>query len=171
MGICCVTWAFQVVLVVKNPPVSAGNIRNVGLIPGSGSSPRGGHGNWFQYSCLGNPMDRGTWWATVMELQRVGHDWSDLHTQTHTHRGLKPVLCDNLEGWDEGEMGEGRRGYMYNCGSFMLIHGRGQQNIVKQLSPNKKRKKKNGETISKGPTCVWLECWKEKGTEHKKDLK
>ena len=43
------------VLVVKNPPVSAGDIRDVGSIPGSGSSPGGGHGNPLQYSCLENP--------------------------------------------------------------------------------------------------------------------
>ena len=36
-----------------------------GSIPGLGRSPGGGNGNLPQYSCLGNPMDRGTWWATV----------------------------------------------------------------------------------------------------------
>ena len=61
--------AFQVMLVVKNPPVSAGDIRDSGLIPGSGRSPRGGHAKPFQYSCLANPMDRGAWWAKV---HRVG---------------------------------------------------------------------------------------------------
>ena len=59
------SWASQVVLVVKNLPANAGDIRDVGLIPGSGRSPGGGHGNPFQYSCLENPMDRGEWWATV----------------------------------------------------------------------------------------------------------
>ena len=49
----------------KNPPANAGNIRDVGSIPGSGSSPGGGHGNPLQYSCLGNLMDRGAWRATV----------------------------------------------------------------------------------------------------------
>ena len=43
----------------------AGDLRDVGSIPGPGRSPRGGHGNPLQYSCLKNPMDRGTWWATV----------------------------------------------------------------------------------------------------------
>ena len=47
--------ASQVVLVVKNPPANAGNIKDVGLIPGSGRSPGGGHGNPLQYSCLENP--------------------------------------------------------------------------------------------------------------------
>ena len=52
-------------LVVKNPPANAGDIRNMGLIPGSGRSPGVGNGNPLQYSCLGNPMDRGAWWAAV----------------------------------------------------------------------------------------------------------
>ena len=55
----------QVVLVVENLPASAGDVRDVGLIPGSGRSPGGGHGNTLQYFCLANPMDRGTWKAIV----------------------------------------------------------------------------------------------------------
>ena len=50
---------------VKNTPVNAGDIRDVGLIPGLGGSPGEGNGNLSQYSCLVNPMDRGAWWATV----------------------------------------------------------------------------------------------------------
>ena len=49
--------------VVKNPPVSAGDTGDIRSIPGSGRSPGGGHGNPLQYSCLGNPLDRGAWWA------------------------------------------------------------------------------------------------------------
>ena len=52
-------------LVVKNPPASAGEIRVMGSVPGSGRSPGGGHGNPLQYSCLENLMDRGAWRATV----------------------------------------------------------------------------------------------------------
>ena len=48
--------------VVKNPPANAGA---VGSISGSGRSPGEGNGNPLQYSCLGNPMDRGAWQATV----------------------------------------------------------------------------------------------------------
>ena len=55
----------NVALAVKDPPADAGNARDVGLIPGSGRSPGGGHGNPLQYSSLENPMDRGAWWATV----------------------------------------------------------------------------------------------------------
>ena len=61
-------------LVVKNPNVNVGDIRDVGLIPGWGRFPGGGYGNPLQYSCLVNPMDRGAWRATSMGLQRVGHD-------------------------------------------------------------------------------------------------
>ena len=50
---------------VKNSPASAGDVRDVGLMPGSGTSPGGGHGNPLLYSCLENPMDRGAWWTTV----------------------------------------------------------------------------------------------------------
>ena len=52
-------------LVVKNLLANTGDIRDVGLILGWEDSPGGGHGNPLQYSCLGNPMDRGAWWATV----------------------------------------------------------------------------------------------------------
>ena len=47
---------------VKNPPANAGDS---GSIPGSGRSPGEGNGNPLQYSCLGNPMNTGAWWATV----------------------------------------------------------------------------------------------------------
>ena len=49
----------------ENPPASAGDIRDTGLIPGSGRSPGGGHGNPLQYSCLENPIHRGAWRLTV----------------------------------------------------------------------------------------------------------
>ena len=47
---------------VKYPPANAGD---TGLISGWGISPGGGNGNPLQYPCLGNPMDRGAWWATL----------------------------------------------------------------------------------------------------------
>ena len=55
---------------VKNPPANAGDIRDTGSIPGSGRSPERGHGNLLQYSCLGNPMDREVWWATVHSVAK-----------------------------------------------------------------------------------------------------
>ena len=49
------TWAYQVVLVVKNPPANVGDIRDSSLIPGLGRSPGGQYGNPLQYSCLEDP--------------------------------------------------------------------------------------------------------------------
>ena len=58
------------VLVVKNPPVNAGDIRDVGSILGWGRSLGGGHGNPLQDSCLENPMDRGAWWSAVHRVAK-----------------------------------------------------------------------------------------------------
>ena len=60
--------------VLKNLPANVGDARNVGLIPGLGKAPGGGHGNPLQYSCLGNPMYRGAWQATVHRATRVRHN-------------------------------------------------------------------------------------------------
>ena len=57
--------------VVKNPPADPA------LIPESGRSPGGGHGNPLQYSCLENPMDSGAWQEQSIVSQRVGHNWSN----------------------------------------------------------------------------------------------
>ena len=50
---------------VKSLPANAGDVGDAGSIPGLGRSLGGGNGNSLQYSCLGNPMDREAWWATV----------------------------------------------------------------------------------------------------------
>ena len=60
--------ASQVVL--ENLPANAGDVRDAGLIPGSGRSPGGGCGNPLQYSCLENPMDRGAWQAIVHRVAK-----------------------------------------------------------------------------------------------------
>ena len=65
---------------VKNPPANAGD---AGWISGSGRSPREGHGNPLQYSCLGNPMDRGAWWAVVHGVAKSGHDLATKHHHHH----------------------------------------------------------------------------------------
>ena len=57
-------------LVVKNPPASAEAVGDPGLIPGSGRSPGGGHGNPLQFSCLKNPMDRGGCWAMAHKFAK-----------------------------------------------------------------------------------------------------
>ena len=60
--------------VVKNPPAKTGD---GGLVPGLGISPREGNGNPLQYSCLGNSMDRGAWWAIVHGVKKSGTRLSD----------------------------------------------------------------------------------------------
>ena len=62
-------------LVLKNLSANAGDIGDVDLIFGWGKSPGGRHGNPLQYSCLGNPMGRNTWWATV---HRAAKSWTHL---------------------------------------------------------------------------------------------
>ena len=61
---------FPVAQLVKNPFAKAGDTRDTGSIPRSGRFLGGRNGNPFQYSCLENPMDRGTWWATIHEVTK-----------------------------------------------------------------------------------------------------
>ena len=72
---------------VKNPPADAGDIRDTGSIPGLGIYPGGGNGSPLRYSCLGNPMDRGAWWAMV-------------HAAAAAAKSLQscPTLCDPIDG-------------------------------------------------------------------------
>ena len=63
--------ASQVVLVVKNLPANAGDIRDMGSVPGLGRSAGGGHSNPLQYSCLGNPTDRVPWQAAVHRVAQI----------------------------------------------------------------------------------------------------
>ena len=74
----CTRWASQAALVVKTPPASAGDVRDVGSIPGSGRSPGEGHGHAIQYSSLENLTDRGAWWATIHRVAKrrnMGLPW------------------------------------------------------------------------------------------------
>ena len=71
--------ASLVAFIVKSLPAKAGDIRDAGLIPGSGRSPGEGHGNTLQYSCLENPMDRGAWWGTVHEVTKNRTQLSTLY--------------------------------------------------------------------------------------------
>ena len=70
-------WASQVALVIKNLPASAGDLRDLGSIPGSGRFPGVGNNNPFQCSSLENPMDRGAWWGpksqTWLKRLRTAH--------------------------------------------------------------------------------------------------
>ena len=70
---------------VKNILAFAGDIRDVGSVPGSGRSTGGGYGNSLQYSCLENPMDRGSWQATS---HGVAQNWTQTEATQHTYRCL-----------------------------------------------------------------------------------
>ena len=76
--------------VVKNLPANAGDTGDVSSVHGSGRSPRGGNGNPLQYSCLGNPMDKGAWRVTVHGVAESVMTEQLTHTHTHiyTHSQL-----------------------------------------------------------------------------------
>ena len=74
--------ASQVALVVKNLLANAADLRDMGSIPGSERSPRGGHSNLLQYSCLENSMDRGAWQATVHRVANSQTQLKQLSTCT-----------------------------------------------------------------------------------------
>ena len=65
-------------LVVKNPPVNAGNVRDKGSIPEWGRFAGEGNSNPLKYSCLDSPTDRGAWQVTIHEVARVGHDLANI---------------------------------------------------------------------------------------------
>ena len=69
----CMCLGFPGGSVGKESACNVGDTGDVGSVLGLGRSPRGGHGNPLQYSCLENPMDRGAWWATV---HRVTKSWA-----------------------------------------------------------------------------------------------
>ena len=106
------------VLVVKNSPASARDIRDMGVIPGSGRSPGGGHGNPLQYSCLENPMDRGAWCVIV---HRVANSWRRLKWLSRAWHGLKTqfVLWSGTLKTTRG--GEAEEFWTNEC--FELIRG------------------------------------------------
>ena len=72
-------WGFPDGSVVKNLPANAGA---AGSIPGLGRSPGGGNGNPLQCSCLGNPVDRGAWWAMIHGVSKSWTQLSDYTTET-----------------------------------------------------------------------------------------
>ena len=76
----CLLRTSQVVLVVTNPSANAGDIGDLGSIPGLWRCPGGGHGNPLQYSWLENPMDRGAW-QTVGHMVTTNQTWLNTHAQ------------------------------------------------------------------------------------------
>ena len=74
---------------VKNPPASAGDVKDIGWIPKSGRDPGGGHANPLQYPCLENPMDRGAWWATYSPWGHRESDTTEVTDHAHSIRQKK----------------------------------------------------------------------------------
>ena len=96
--------ASQMVLVAKNPPAEAGDIRDGGSIPGSERCPGGGHGNSLQCSCLENPTDGGAWRAIVHGVAKSQTRLSDWTTKKNkpprphgTHTSQR--FCVVIWGW------------------------------------------------------------------------
>ena len=82
---------------VKNLAVNAGDTRQVGSIPGLGSSPREENGSPLQYSCLKNPMDRGAWWAKVCGVTESDTtEITHVHTHTHPNRYIQTHMHSSI---------------------------------------------------------------------------
>ena len=88
-------------------PADSGDVRDAGWIPEWRRSPRGGHGDPLQYSCLENPMDRGAWQATVQRITKKqthlkracmrARAHTHTHTQTYTHtHGDRVIRCKHF---------------------------------------------------------------------------
>ena len=84
-------WASQVELMVENLPANSGDREDTSLIPGSGRSPGGGHGNPLQYSCLENPMDRRAWQPMVHRVKK-SQTWLKQLSSQAQHWGKTSVL-------------------------------------------------------------------------------
>ena len=124
---------------VKKPPANAGDVRDPGLVPGSGRSPGREKGNPLQYSCLENPTDRGAWRATTHGVAQSQAGLKQLSTTPRPEqvpRGLVQMLTPPRlqmtlyrgldQGWLSGVSGAPRRALeaarqalpcIYTCGS------------------------------------------------------
>ena len=111
---------------ISDGKASAYNAGNLGLIPGLGRYSGEGNGNPLQYSCLGNPMDRGAWWATVSGVAKSRTQLSDFpHSLTHslTHHFTLPLKPSQAP-WDLD------LGHSWSCIPLMafakqMLHGCG----------------------------------------------
>ena len=100
-------------LVVKPPPANAGDVRDTGLIPGSGRSPGGQHGSPLLYSCLENPTGREAWWATIHRVKKSCTQLKWLSRHTHKLKLVihpsPTVLCSETDnnlslGWGDNSV-------------------------------------------------------------------
>ena len=120
---------------VKNPPASAGDTGDVGLIPGSGRSPGEGHGNPLQYSCLENPKDRGAWWAAVHGVTKSRTRLKRLGIAQGTKQTVSADFSSDLgrnchRGGQTPEVGRPTRSVQ-----SILVHANGQKSECPFLTP------------------------------------
>ena len=101
---------------VKNPPAGDKNAGDTDSIPGSGRCPGEGNGNPLQYSCLGNPMDRGAVGYSPWGSKRVRHNLVTKQQQTATRVTLQWVQRNWGRGWDKTRVEE-----RFFCGCLLLL--------------------------------------------------
>ena len=94
-------WASQVALVVKCPPASAGDIRDLGSIPGLGRSPGGRHVNPLQDSCLENCISKEAWWAIVLGVAKRLTWLKQISTHAHIYMF---IFLFEVHAWRRCEM-------------------------------------------------------------------
>ena len=104
-------------LVVKIPPANAGDIKDSGLIPWSRRSPRGGHGNPVQHSCLEYPMDRGAWKATVhgVTKSQIWLKWLSMQSYIVGEGPILWTLADSLCEWRYRKTSSGEASLVLEC--------------------------------------------------------
>ena len=103
-------WSSQVAPVVKSLLANAGDVRDVGLIPGSGRSPGEGTGNPLQHSCLENPMDRGAWRAIVHRVVK-SQTWLKQLKRT----ACKSLMNITLTKWSKSSLTQSAAGQATLC--------------------------------------------------------
>ena len=134
-------WAPQAALLVKNLPANAGDIRDAGAIPGSGRASGEGHGNPPQHSRLENPMDRGTWQATVHGVTKSQTRLKRLSIRTlSTYIKIKNILhAEKILSWAKLDD---------KLGKMFAIHIRGkgltslQKNLQKLITESQTTQRK-----------------------------
>ena len=123
-------WGLPGGSVLKKLPTNAGDARVMGSIPELGKSPWGRNGNSLQYFCL----DRGPWWATVLESQRASEK-TNTHSHTHTQNRMKGIcevwILDGEQFYKAEDIGTEHlrmaAGFMQNC---RIIQWLGTVNIL-----------------------------------------
>ena len=109
-------------LVVKNPPASAGGVRDTISIPGLGRSSGGEHGNLLQYSCQENPMDRGAW--SIVHGVAKNQTWLSIWAQRQSvdsrcwpfHLSALGIFNSNIWGhWEGGKDRWGKNNRFSHC--------------------------------------------------------